>query len=40
MDTVADYAKLDAIGPILSSPVVVDTVICVASLDGNLHALM
>jgi len=40
MDTVADYAKLDAIGPILSSPVVVDNVIYVASVDGNLYALM
>jgi hypothetical protein len=40
MDTVADYAKLDAIGPILSSPVVVDNVIYVTSVDGSLYALM
>lgn len=39
-ETVADYAKLDAIGPILASPVVVENVVYVASVDGNLYALM
>lgn len=39
-DLMAGYAKLLAVGPILSSPVVVDNVIYVGGTDGNLYALM
>jgi outer membrane protein assembly factor BamB len=38
-DIMAGYMKLLAVGPILSSPVVVDNVIYVGSVDGNLYAL-
>jgi outer membrane protein assembly factor BamB len=36
----AGYGKLLTVGPILSSPVVVDNVIYVGGTDGNLYALM
>jgi outer membrane protein assembly factor BamB len=39
-DTMAGYAKLLTVGPILSSPVVVDKVVYVGGTDGNLYALM
>jgi outer membrane protein assembly factor BamB len=35
----AGYVKLLSMGPILSSPVVVDNVIYVGSVHGNVHAL-
>ena len=38
-DVMASYAKLLTLGPILSSPVVVDNVIYVGSVDGNVYAL-
>ena len=38
-DLMAGYARLQAVGPILSSPVVADNVIYVGSVDGNLYAL-
>jgi eukaryotic-like serine/threonine-protein kinase len=38
-DVMAAYNKLLILGPILSSPVVVDNVIYVGSVDGNLYAL-
>ena len=38
-DVVAAYTKLQTLGPILASPVVVDKVVYVASVDGNLYAL-
>jgi outer membrane protein assembly factor BamB len=38
-DIMAGYVRLQAMGPILSSPVVVDNVIYVGSVDGNLYAL-
>ena len=38
-DIMAGYVKLLAVGPILSSPVVVDNVIYVGSVDGNVYAL-
>jgi outer membrane protein assembly factor BamB len=34
------YGKLLTLGPILSSPVVVDNVIYVGGTDGNLYALI
>ena len=39
-DLMAGYAKLLTVGPIFSSPVVVDNVIYVGGTDGNLYALM
>jgi outer membrane protein assembly factor BamB len=39
-DMMAGYGKLLTVGPILSSPVVLDHVIYVGSVDGNLYALM
>jgi outer membrane protein assembly factor BamB len=39
-DLMTGYAKLLTVGPILSSPVVVDDVIYVGGTDGNLYALM
>jgi eukaryotic-like serine/threonine-protein kinase len=39
-DLMAGYGKLLTVGPILSSPVVVDNVIYVGGTDGNLYALM
>ncbi len=38
-DMMAGYIKLQAVGPILASPVVVDNVVYVGSVDGNLYAL-
>jgi len=38
-DIVAGYVKLQAVGPILSSPVVVDNVVYAGSADGNVYAL-
>jgi outer membrane protein assembly factor BamB len=38
-DIMAGYVKLLSMGPILSSPVVVDNVIYVGSVDGNVYAL-
>jgi outer membrane protein assembly factor BamB len=38
-DVMAAYNKLLTLGPILASPVVVDKVVYVASVDGNLYAL-
>lgn len=38
-DVVAAYNKLLTLGPILSSPVVMDNVVYVGSVDGNLYAL-
>ncbi|HEY1986713.1 MAG TPA: PQQ-binding-like beta-propeller repeat protein [Terracidiphilus sp.] len=38
-DIMAGYVKLQAMGPILSSPVVVDNVIYVGGVDGNVYAL-
>ena len=38
-DLMAGYAKLLTLGPILSSPVVVDDVIYVGGTDGNLYAI-
>lgn len=38
-DLMAGYSKLEAVGPILASPVVVDNVVYVGSVDGNLYAL-
>jgi len=38
-DVIAAYNKLLSLGPILASPVVVDKVVYVASVDGNLYAL-
>jgi outer membrane protein assembly factor BamB len=34
------YGKLLALGPFLSSPVVVDNVVYFGGTDGNLYALM
>ena len=39
-DVVAGYVKLMSIGPILSSPVVMDNVVYFGGTDGNLYALM
>jgi outer membrane protein assembly factor BamB len=39
-DVVASYAKLETIGEVLSSPVVVDNVVYFSGTDGNLYALM
>ncbi|HEY6765868.1 MAG TPA: PQQ-binding-like beta-propeller repeat protein [Candidatus Sulfotelmatobacter sp.] len=39
-DIMAGYTKLLTLGPILASPVVVDNVVYVGSVDGNLYALM
>jgi outer membrane protein assembly factor BamB len=39
-DVVAGYAKLETIGEVLSSPVVVDNVVYFSGTDGNLYALM
>ena len=39
-DVVAAYAKLEAIGEVLSSPVVVDNMVYFGGTDGNLYALM
>lgn len=38
-DLMAGYNKLQAVGPILSSPVVADNVVYVGSVDGNVYAL-
>jgi len=38
-DIMAGYVKMQAVGPILSSPVVVDNVIYVGSVDGSVYAL-
>lgn len=38
-DVMAGYSKLLTLGPILGSPVVVDEVVYVGSVDGNLYAL-
>jgi eukaryotic-like serine/threonine-protein kinase len=39
-DMMAGYGKMLTMGPILSSPVVVDNVIYVGGMDGNLYALI
>ena len=39
-DVVAGYAKIETIGEVLSSPVVVDDVVYFGGTDGNLYALM
>ena len=39
-DVVASYAKLETIGEVLSSPVVVDNIVYFGGTDGNLYALM
>jgi len=39
-DLMTGYGKMLTVGPILSSPIVVDKVIYVGSTDGNLYALM
>jgi outer membrane protein assembly factor BamB len=39
-DLMTGYAKLLTLGPILSSPVVVDNVVYVGGTDGNLYAIM
>ncbi len=39
-DLMFGYGRLLSVGPILSSPVVVDNVVFVGSTDGNLYALM
>lgn len=39
-DVVAGYTRLETMGPILSSPVVVDNVVYFGGTDGNLYALM
>jgi outer membrane protein assembly factor BamB len=39
-DMVVGYAKMMTVGSILSSPVVVDHVVYVGSMDGNLYALI
>lgn len=39
-DLMAGYGKLLGLGPILASPVVLDQVVYVGSVDGNLYALM
>jgi len=39
-DVVAGYAKLETIGEVLSSPVVVEDVVYFGGTDGNLYALM
>ena len=38
-DLMAGYVRLQALGPILASPVVVDNTVYVGSVDGNLYAL-
>ena len=38
-DIMAGYVKMQEVGPILSSPVVVDNVVYVGSVDGNVYAL-
>jgi outer membrane protein assembly factor BamB len=38
-DIMAGYVKLQEVGPILASPVVVDNMIYVGSVDGNVYAL-
>lgn len=38
-DIIAGYVKLQAVGPILASPVVVDNVVYVGGVDGNVYAL-
>jgi len=38
-DVIAAYNRLLALGPILSSPVVVDNVIYVGGVDGNVYAI-
>jgi outer membrane protein assembly factor BamB len=38
-DLMAGYVKLQDLGPFLSSPVVVDNVVYIGSVDGNLYAL-
>jgi eukaryotic-like serine/threonine-protein kinase len=38
-DTMAAYGKLLSLGPFLGSPVVVDNVIYIGSVDGNVYAL-
>ena len=38
-DIMAGYVKLQALGPILSSPVVVDNMVYFGSVDGNVYAL-
>ncbi len=40
LDVVASHARLDAMGPILSSPVVVDKTLYFGGVDGNIYALM
>ena len=35
----AAYSKLLSLGPFLASPVVVDNVIYIGSVDGNVYAL-
>jgi eukaryotic-like serine/threonine-protein kinase len=39
-DVVAGYGKLETIGPVISSPVVADSVVYFSGTDGNLYALM
>jgi outer membrane protein assembly factor BamB len=39
-DLMAGYSRLMSVGPILSSPVVVDKVVYFGGTDGNLYALM
>jgi outer membrane protein assembly factor BamB len=39
-DLVAGYVKLMSVGPILSSPVVVDKIVYFGGTDGNIYALM
>jgi outer membrane protein assembly factor BamB len=39
-DVVAAYGRLETIGPVISSPVLVDNVLYFGGIDGNLYALM
>ncbi len=39
-DVVADYGRLETVGPVISSPVVVDDAVYFSGTDGNLYALM
>jgi outer membrane protein assembly factor BamB len=39
-DVVAAYGKLETMGPVISSPVVVDNMLYFSGMDGNLYALM
>jgi eukaryotic-like serine/threonine-protein kinase len=39
-DMIVGYDRMMSVGPILSSPVVVDKVVYFGGTDGNLYALM